>query len=142
MYDVITAIIITILFFLGGIFLLPVIKEAIRDNKWDKLIESNPTIKENFIAACGAIEEMLSIQARKNTLKNEIEELTSVCNCLTDDYDKKDIIEGINRRKKEYSVLMEQYQTAKQVEEKAHTTMVYELEKLGLYEEYKDYLGS
>ena len=118
MYDVITAIIITILFFLGGIFLLPVIKEAIRDNKWDKLIESNPTIKENFIAACGAIEEMLSIQARKNTLKNEIEELTSMCNCLTDDYDKKDMIEGINHRKKEYTMLMEQFQTAKQVKEK------------------------
>lgn len=142
MYDAIITIIITILIFLGGIFLIPVIREAIRDNKWDKLIENNPIIKENFITACGAIDEMLSIQARRNVLKNEIEELTSMCNCLTDDYDKKDIIEGINHRKKEYTMLMEQFQTAKQVNEKAHIAMVYELEKLGLYEEYKDYLGS
>lgn len=142
MYNAIIAIIVTILVFLGGVFLFPVIREAIKDNKWNKLIESNPIIEENFIAACGAVDEMLTIQARKNTLKNEIEELTSVCNCLTDDYDKTDINEGINRRRKEYSLLMEQFQRAKQAEEKAHTAMVYELEKLGLYEEYKSYLGS
>lgn len=142
MYDIITAIIITILFFLGGIFLLPVIREAIRDNKWSKLLKSNSIIEENFIAAYGAVEEMLSIQARKNVLKNEIEELIFVCNCLTDDCKKMDIIEDISQKRKEYSVLMEQFQTAKQAKEKAHIAMVYELEKLGLYEEYKDYLGS
>ena len=142
MYDVITAIIITILFFLGGIFLLPVIREAIRDNKWSKLLKNNPIIEENFIAAYGAVEEMLSIQARKNVLKNEIEELIFICNCLTDDCKKMDIIEDISQKRKEYSVLMEQFQTAKQAKEKAHIAMVYELEKLGLYEEYKDYLGS
>ena len=141
MYDVITAIIITILFFLGGIFLLPVIREAIRDNKWSKLLKSNPIIEENFIAAYGAVEEMLSIQARKNVLKNEIEELIFICNCLTDDCKKMGIIEDISQKRKEYSVLMEQFQTAKQAKEKALIAMVYELEKLGLYEEYKDYLG-